>query len=329
MLMGELQELLRKARIPLAVPIEHRVKSWLSIEDKLGQNGFSGTSLAELRDLVGLRLILLFRKDVPTACQLIESVFEITNRSDQAEELSPQEFGYQSIHYIVRAPKAWLSIPTFSAFGTFQAEIQVRTLAQHMWAAASHVLQYKQEESVPPPLRRTINRVSALLEIVDLELDRVLKEREEYRESVRHEQKSRHLNSDVLAAMLDGLLPRANKGVLEPYSLLVWELNKLGIKNSDQLALIIEKHLPAAIEDDRQYTEHLRCSVDKRPQKGGTFTHTGLLRLVLQREFGRNFFGGVWEDEEGKVAVEDEAKKCLTPRPSGRKPKKHGSRRSP
>jgi putative GTP pyrophosphokinase len=183
MLMGELQELLRKNRLPLAVPIEHRVKSWLSIEEKIIRNGFGGRSLAELRDFVGLRLILLFRRDVPTACQLIETVFKDFVRHDQAEELSPQEFGYQSIHYIVRAPKPWLSIPTFSAFGPFQAEIQVRTLAQHMWAAASHVLQYKQEESVPPPLRRTINRVSALLETVDLEFDRALKEREKYRES--------------------------------------------------------------------------------------------------------------------------------------------------
>jgi putative GTP pyrophosphokinase len=330
MLMGELQEMLRKNHVPLAVPIEYRVKSWPSIEDKIGRKGFNGTSLSDLRDLVGLRLILLFRKDVPAVCQLIESVFEVSSRCDQAEELSPQEFGYQSTHYVVRAPKAWLSIPTFSSFYIFQAEIQVRTLAQHMWAAASHVLQYKQEESVPPPLRRTISRISALLETVDLEFDRVFKEREEYRSRVRHERKSRKLNSDVLAATLDDLLPAKNKGVLEPYSLLVWELDKLGIKTSGQLALVLEKHLPAAVEDDRQYTEQLRLrgSIAQHTQKG-VFTHTGLLRLVLQREFGRSFFGGVLEDEEEKATAEGGTKRHLTLRSSGRKPQKVRSRRSP
>jgi putative GTP pyrophosphokinase len=327
-LMGELWEMLKKNRISLAVPIEHRVKSWLSIEDKIIRKGFDGVSLAGLRDFVGLRLILLFRKDIPTACHLIESAFEVSARHDQAEDLSPQEFGYQSIHYVVRVPKSWLSIPTFRAFGVFQAELQVRTLAQHMWAAASHVLQYKQENSVPPPLRRTLNRVSALLETVDLELERVLAEREDYREKIRSERKSRSLNSDVLAATLDDLLPRKSRGVLEPYSLLVWELNKLGISTSEQLASVIEKHLPAAIEDERQYVEqrHLDGSLSK--DANSIFTHTGLLRLVLQREFGRNFFAGFWGDEEQETKSKDEVRR-LTPQSSGRKPQKARSRRSP
>lgn len=55
-----------------------------------------------------------------------------------------------------------------------KAEVQVRTVTQHVWAAASHVLQYKQEASVPLPVRRSIYRVSALLETVDLEFERVL-----------------------------------------------------------------------------------------------------------------------------------------------------------
>jgi ppGpp synthetase/RelA/SpoT-type nucleotidyltranferase len=59
-------------------------------------------------------------------------------------------------------------------------ELQLRTLAQHIWAVASHKLQYKREASVPVPIRRSINRVSALLEMVDLEFDRVLLEREQY-----------------------------------------------------------------------------------------------------------------------------------------------------
>ena len=307
MLVAEMRQMLRRKHIPLATPIEHRVKEWPSIEDKITQHRFRGVSLAELHDLVGLRLILLFRKDVPVACELIESTLEVSSRRDRAEELSYQTFGYQSIHYVIRPPKSWLSVPTFSAFSTFQAEIQVRTLAQHMWAAASHELQYKQEMSVPPPLRRTIHRVSALLEIVDLEFERVFEERETYVQRVRQQRKSRQLNTDVLAATLDDLLPSENKGTLELYSVLLWELGKLGIKTSEQLSRLIEKHLPSALEDERAYLEHLRQRGSATARKG-IFTHLGLVRLILQKEFGSNFFDGkIWEDFEEGTAFEDGA----------------------
>ena len=75
-------------------------------------------------------------------------------------------------------PDDWLNVPTFREFKGLRAELQIRTLAQQLWAAASHKLQYKRESSVPYPIRRSIHRVAALLETVDLELERVLSERD-------------------------------------------------------------------------------------------------------------------------------------------------------
>lgn len=223
-LASQLQQLLQRDKLPLAVPIEHRVKAWPSIEEKLARIDFHGASLTELHDLVGVRLILLFQRDLPAACRLIEETLDVTRHANKSEELSPEQFGYQSIHFVVRPREAWLTVPTFSAFRAFQAEIQVRTLAQHTWAAASHKLQYKQEASVPPPVRRSIHRVSALLEMVDLEFERVLADRDDYRATILTQQGSRRLNADVLEATLDAQLPRANKMAFEPYSLLrIWE----------------------------------------------------------------------------------------------------------
>lgn len=42
MMVRELHEALRREDVPLAVPIESRVKSWTSIEDKLGRTGPQG-----------------------------------------------------------------------------------------------------------------------------------------------------------------------------------------------------------------------------------------------------------------------------------------------
>jgi putative GTP pyrophosphokinase len=48
-----------------------------------------------------------------------------------------------------------------------KAEIQVRTVLQHAWAAVSHKLQYKVNSEVPIELQRKLFRISALLELAD------------------------------------------------------------------------------------------------------------------------------------------------------------------
>src|SRR2546427_2191222 len=107
MMVRELQETLRRNDVPLAVPIESRVKSWTSIEDKLGSNWFHGASLSELHDFVGVRLILLFRRDLGRTCDIVEQLFKVQGRRDKSTELAVEQFGYQSIHLIARPPSNW------------------------------------------------------------------------------------------------------------------------------------------------------------------------------------------------------------------------------
>lgn len=269
MLAGELEQLLARDRIPLAVPLEHRVKAWLSIEDKLSRIRFHGASLAELHDLVGLRVILLFRRDVPRACELITKSFRVLGQHDKAEELSHDTFGYQSVHFVIRPRDAWFAAPTFAAFKDFQAEIQVRTLAQHMWAAASHKPQYNREDAIPQPIRRSIHRVSALLETIDLELERVLEERDAYRAGLHGEARSRPLNVDVLEALLDELFPIKNKESFEPYALLLWELKKLGIKTSGDLRRVVEKNRDAVLKNEADTVQKRQRYFDEKGVRAG------------------------------------------------------------
>ena len=92
-----------------------------------------------------------FLTDLDKIDELIRSTFEVMSPEDTADRLGEAQFGYQSLHYTIKVPLIWLEIPTMADFGDIQAEVQVRTLAQHIWAAASHKLQYKNEASVPPP----------------------------------------------------------------------------------------------------------------------------------------------------------------------------------
>lgn len=173
-LQEQLEMMLATGNLTLGVPIEVRVKEWESIADKIARNRLKLTSLRELTDLVGLWLILLFKRDLPAVQDLISESFSVVSHEDTSARLSETQFGYQSVHYVIKLPGDWLRVPTLADFTGLRAEIQVRTLAQHIRAAASHKLQYKSESNVPAPIRRSIYRVSAILETVDLEFERVL-----------------------------------------------------------------------------------------------------------------------------------------------------------
>lgn len=301
-LKDEILQLLRHNSVTLGVPLEARVKAWSSIEEKLTRIHFHSASLTELEDLVGLRVILLFKRDLERTCRLISKTFRVLHQRDKSDQLGEKEFGYQSVHFVVKLPKQWLNLPSFSAFEEFQAEIQVRTLAQHIWAAASHVLQYKQEAAVPLPVRRSINRVSALLEVVDLEFQRVLNERDAYQATLKDKAPDRPLNVDVLAAILDEFFPKQNKRPFEAYSLLLWELQALGIHSSGQLRELIERNLDAALDKEAESVGRRKEYFDAhpgedRPTDDVFFAHSGLLRMVLEEEFGQHYYGRIWDSK--------------------------------
>lgn len=289
---AQLEALLASNDVSLGVPIESRVKTWPSIEEKLRRKDRSLESIVDLSDLIGVRLILLFRSDQERVASLIFNAFEIVSIEDAAERLNEAEFGYQSRHFVVRLLPAWLSMPTLSGMKDFSLELQVRTLAQHMWAAASHKLQYKQEAAVPPPLRRTINRVSALLETVDLEFDRVLEERRTYVSQSQSPQAAEEaLNVDNLAALLDDVLPLENRKDDESYAELLEDLTALKVQTPQELRAILTKHKDKMKKADQTAVKTYLPDPSSpesaaRMARGVYFAHVGLAREALTAEYG-------------------------------------------
>lgn len=291
-LIFQLTELLATNDIALGVPVESRVKSWASIEEKLQRKALGLSNIFDLEDLVGIRLILLFKTDLEKVLSLIRNNLKVVSEEDTFTRLGEAEFGYQSQHLIVQLPKAWASLPTLASLDNIFVELQVRTLAQHMWAAASHKLQYKQKAGVPPPLRRTINRISALLETVDLEFERVLEERHDYMlESLSMEQ-DQQLNVDNLASLLVELLPPENKVEHENYSDLLSDLAQLGVLTIQNLREVIERNKSvieaAEMEMLRENLNKEDPMVTERLLKGVFFAHVGLVRQALYEEFGKD-----------------------------------------
>lgn len=67
-------------------------------------------------------------------------------------------------------------MPEWRSFKNFHAEIQVRTVLQHSWAAVSHALQHKREGDVPLALRRRIFRLAGLFELANEEFIQIRNE---------------------------------------------------------------------------------------------------------------------------------------------------------
>ncbi len=289
---NQLVRLLEDNEIVLGFPIQHRVKTWNSISDKLSKLKFPIKDIKGIQDLIGLRIILLFKRDTSQVCNLIEKSFNVIKKYNTDERLKEDQFGYSSIHFVIELPEEWLAVPTFTAFSKFRAEIQVRTIAQHIWAAASHTLQYKQEVSVPATVLRSIYRVSALLETVDLEFERVLDEREIYRSKLNTSDIDKVLNVDLLEKILDYFLPAENKILDEEYAQLLEELNMFEISTSDSLQKLLEKHQEKIKQQEADIIANKKNIVffgneeTQRFNRGIFFTHTGLMRAALEAEFG-------------------------------------------
>ena len=188
------------------------------------------------------------------------------------------------MHCIVKIPDAWTSLPTFADCQALQAEIQLRTIAQHTWAEASHLLQYKHESSVPFEVRRSINRVAALLELADLEFERVLSERDSYIAAIPTEPNDTEpLNVDTLKAILDARLPEANRSDHEDYAGLEKYLKENGVDTAQQLHEIIDAQLPKSLEFDSRYAAS-PANTPERREKGVWLDHVTLARLVVMEE---------------------------------------------
>jgi ppGpp synthetase/RelA/SpoT-type nucleotidyltranferase len=291
-LRDQVLELLQATDVALGVPLEARIKSWDSIVDKAERHLVEPKSIHDFTDLVGLRAIFLFRRDLEKAVNAVATTFVVVSREDAADRLGETGFGYQSIHLIVKIPLAWASLPALRGCGELVAELQLRTLAQHIWAVASHKLQYKKESSVPGPIRRAIHRASALLETVDLEFERVLTEREAYVASDAVSQRDEPLNVDSLERMLTDRLPPDNLKPPEPYSQLLGELLKVGVDTVAKLNTVIDKHLTATMKEDRGYVAKRKRenstlgTTFERTKRGVYFSHVGLVRVMAEREFG-------------------------------------------
>ncbi|MEA1981452.1 MAG: (p)ppGpp synthetase [candidate division Zixibacteria bacterium] len=298
----EIEKILSDSEINLAFPIQLRTKTWDSIIDKIDRVPISLKRITDMQDLCGMRIVLLFVRDADTVINRINEQLKITKLYDTGERLENNQFGYTSTHIIAEIPDEWLKVPSLSDFKNLKVEIQVRTISQHLWSEASNLLQYKKEQSVPNEVLRSVSRVSALLETVDLEFERVLDEREEYISEVKKSIKKIddiELNVDLLEQILDDNLPIENKGTDESYAEMIKNLQLVNVSTKKALIDFIRRNKSHALEEEKisveKHTENLKNNqplagtTKERILKGVFYKHIGFVRNMITNEAGKSW----------------------------------------
>ncbi len=188
--------------------VEARTKSIDSFATKIKKKSYNKL-ITDVTDLSGIRIIAYSLDDVERIASIVnrEFVIDLEKSINKAKVLDVDRFGYLSQHFVVKVRTDRSKLLEWADLTDLCAEIQVRTVLQHAWAAISHFLDYKQEIDIPKEIRRKLFRLSALFELADEELTALISEvgiiSDQYKQQIQKQITKIEINVDSLRAYLE------------------------------------------------------------------------------------------------------------------------------
>ena len=136
-------DLSRKKRHVVINQISSRVKTAESIYTKLIRKGLEpdfDTARAELKDLIGIRVVCPFEDEVYEVADRLKAQGDVQIIREKDYIKNPKPSGYRSLHLIVQVP-----IFLQNEKKMVNVEVQFRTIAMDFWASLDHKMRYKKE----------------------------------------------------------------------------------------------------------------------------------------------------------------------------------------
>ena len=112
-----------------------------SIARKLVKKGFKITfenADKMLNDIIGIRVVCLYRDDIYRIADLLKQQKDFTLIKEKDYITNPKKSGYQSLHLIFDIPLVYKEAEELQ-----RVEIQLRTVAMDFWAGVDNQICYK------------------------------------------------------------------------------------------------------------------------------------------------------------------------------------------
>jgi putative GTP pyrophosphokinase len=247
--------------------VDGRVKKIDSVLGKCERKGVRDIGL--LTDVVGGRVVCLFRSDMSRVAALLMANFDIVSVDDKLTDAGP--LGYQSTHYVCQLPARY-SGPRYENTAGVKFEIQVRTLCMHAWAAVSHHLDYKGDWDVPSDLKQALNALGGLFYVADNEFEQFYSARQKSKadaEKTVARDEEQELNLDTLTSYLKQKFPDRTQSSSDGISKLVKELKSYGYKSVQDLDKAMSR-------GDKAF----QSFEDRHPPSSGRFAAEGVVRVT-------------------------------------------------
>lgn len=202
-----------------------RIKSFSSYYKKVlrqhPEEAATSDSLVCLTDMMGIRIICTFLEDIQIVLGQIKEMFQVVEVEVKGADQSFKEFGYESVHVLVKIPEDCLPKnrkPELVLPDELVCEIQIRTILQDAWAEVEHELIYKTEFTpFDMPLRRKLASMNASLSLADI----IFQEIRDYQKNLQSEmsmrRKSFYEKADDLTIEEKTLHPNEMVERINPY----------------------------------------------------------------------------------------------------------------
>ncbi|MCM1046574.1 MAG: GTP pyrophosphokinase family protein [Candidatus Gastranaerophilales bacterium] len=145
--------------------IQHRIKTKMSMEEKLGRQQLDKSVIDakdHLMDIAGIRVICYFPEEIYDLVNGLKCQNDMIVIKEKDYIRYPKPNGYRSFHIVFGVP-----LHCMDAMEYYPVEIQFRTLSMDFWASMEHRVSYKKDRDDREKVIRELQEYALMLEHIE------------------------------------------------------------------------------------------------------------------------------------------------------------------